>query len=62
MPDQGKIATPDTRRKAIESLQRHIFEVEQGKVRMDMTPQEIDEYLNAEYSRLTRLRAMGLRI
>jgi hypothetical protein len=62
MPEPAQTATPETRRMAIKALEQHIIDVGQGRVRLPLKPDELDEYLALEYLRLAKMRAMGLRV
>lgn len=42
---------------AIQRTERHILDVSTGRVRLNLTPEELDEYLDEEYRRLCELQA-----
>lgn len=49
------VSLPKTRESAIQRTEKHILEVASGKVRLGWLPDELDQYIQAEYRRLREL-------
>lgn len=56
------LASPQTRRLAIQAIERHIIDVGAGRVRLGLKPHEVDAYITDEHKRLQAVRAKGLRL
>lgn len=52
-------AQPETRQKAVAAIEQHIIAVKLGKIRLGMTPEEVDQHINAEYKRLQIVKYAG---
>lgn len=54
-----RAAQEQTRRRAIQAIERHIIAVKEGKVRLGLTPEEVDRYVADEYKRLKTVKYCG---
>lgn len=52
-------ALPATRQKAVAAIEAHIIDVKLGRVRLGLSPQEVDRYVSAEYKRLKIVKYCG---
>lgn len=52
------IATDQTREQAVQRTKEHFFDVATGRLRLNLEPEEVDEYIQEEYRRMLVLEGL----